>query len=185
MLKPRRMAPNAPTVCTSLQTLSQRRQKMHLSILRTIEAVISRLRGGQLTTIERHFANIETQCQRLKFAVTAFRASETVIRMVGKNQFGYHFTGVHYAQGTGFYHHALRATGSAGRSQVASSHHFNHTNTAGSRIIFYASSFQVDMTQRRYIDTDFDGGFKNGASLGHSDEMTVYLESNLFFFHSK
>ena len=41
------------------------------------------------------------------------------------------------------------------------------------------------MTQRRYIDTDFDSGLKNGASLGHSDEMTVYLESNLFFFHSK
>ena len=41
------------------------------------------------------------------------------------------------------------------------------------------------MTQRRYIDTDFDSGFKNSASLGHSDEMTVYLESNLFFFHSK
>ena len=105
--------------------------------------------------------------------------------MIRKDQFSHHFASVHYAQGTGFYYHALRATGSAGRSQVAPSHHFNHTNTAGSRIIFYTGSFQVDMTQRRYIDTDFDSGFKNSASLGHSDEMTVYLEGNLFFFHSK
>ena len=45
VLKPRRIAPNAPTVCTSLHTLSQWRQKMHLSILRTMDEVTSRFRG--------------------------------------------------------------------------------------------------------------------------------------------
>lgn len=45
VLNPRRMAPSAPTVCTSLQTLSQRRQKIHLSMLRTMDEVTSRLRG--------------------------------------------------------------------------------------------------------------------------------------------
>lgn len=45
VLKPRRMAPKAPTVCTSLHTLSQRLQNIHLSIFRTMDEVTSRLRG--------------------------------------------------------------------------------------------------------------------------------------------
>ena len=45
VLKPLRTAPKAPTVCTSLQTLSHRLQKIHLSMLRTMEEVTSRLRN--------------------------------------------------------------------------------------------------------------------------------------------
>ena len=45
VLNPLRTAPKAPTVCTSLHTLSHLRQKIHLSMLRTMEEVTSRLRS--------------------------------------------------------------------------------------------------------------------------------------------
>ena len=41
---PRRTAPSTPTVCTSLQTVSQRRHRMHLSMFRVMAAVTSFLR---------------------------------------------------------------------------------------------------------------------------------------------
>lgn len=44
--------------------------------------------------------------------------------------------------------------------------------------------FQVDVTQSRYVDADFRGSFKDGTSFGDGDEMTVYLEGDLFIFHS-
>ena len=41
------------------------------------------------------------------------------------------------------------------------------------------------MAQSRYVNAYFVGSFEDGASFGDGDKMTVYLESNLFFFHSK
>ena len=88
----------------------------------------------------------------MELAVASFRASGAVIGVIRNDQCSHHFASVHYAQGTGFYYHALRATGSAGGSQIAASCHFDYTDAAGSGIVLDADSFQVDVTQRRYVD---------------------------------
>ena len=140
--------------------------------------------GRKFAAVERHFTDVEAQCQCLEFTVAAFGTGEAVVGMIGQDQFGYHFPGVHHAQGTGFHYHPFRATGSAGGSQIAASCHFDYTDAAGSGIVLDAGSFQVDVTQRRYVDADFAGGFEDGASFGYGDKVPVYLEGNLFFFHS-
>ena len=140
--------------------------------------------GRKFAAVERHFTDVEAQCQCLEFTVAAFGTGETVVGMIGQDQFSYHFPGVHHTQGAGFHHHPFRATGSAGGSQIAASCHFDYTDAAGSGIVLDAGSFQVDVTQRRYVDTDFSSGFKNGTSFGDGDKMAVYLEGYLFIFHS-
>jgi len=53
--------------------------------------------GRKFAAVERHFTDVETQCQCLEFTVAAFGTGETVVGMIGKDQFGYHFPGVHHA----------------------------------------------------------------------------------------
>ena len=104
--------------------------------------------------------------------------------MVGENKLGYHFAGVHHTQCAGFHYHAFRAAGGTSGSQITAAYDFDHTDAAGSGIVLDTGSFQVDVTQRRYVDTDFSSGFKNGTSFGDGDKMAVYLEGYLFIFHS-
>ena len=57
---------------------------------------------------------------------------------------------------------------------------FDHTDAAGSGIIFYTGSFQVDVTQRRYVDTDFSSGFKNTCpKCGNCELQTLALRFNI------
>lgn len=104
--------------------------------------------------------------------------------MIGQDKFGYYFPGVHHTQRTGFYYHPFRATGSAGGSQIATPYYFDYADAAGSGIVFDTSAFQVDVTQCGYVDADFTSGFEDRASFGYGNKVTVYLEGDLFFFHS-
>lgn len=138
----------------------------------------------EFATVERHFADVEAQGQGLKFTVAAFGASEAVVGVVGQNEFGYYFAGIHYAQGTGFYDHSFGATGSAGGGQILSSHYFDCADAARSGIVLNASTLQVDIAKGGDVNADFAGGFEDRTSFGHGNVVTVYLEGNLFFFHN-
>ena len=72
--------------------------------------------------------------------------------MVGKNEFGHYFTGIHHAQGTSADDHTVSAAGGASGCEIFSSFYFYYTDPAGSGIIFNAGSFQVDVAQGRYIN---------------------------------
>ena len=103
----------------------------------------------------------------LQFTIPRFRASEAVIRMVGQDKFGHYFSGIHYPEGTGAYHHSFCALGGTGRSKVAPAFHFYYTYTAGCRIIFYTRSFQVDVAKGRDVDTDFSCSFEDSSTCGY------------------
>ena len=165
VLNPLRIAPSAPTVCTSLQTLSHLRQKMHLSI------------------VERHFPDIEAERQILQLAVPGLRTGQALVGMVGQDEFGHYLAGVHHPQRAGPDHHILGTSGSAGRCQVPPPFYFHHTYTAGRRVVLDTGSLQVDMAQCRDVYPYFLRGLKYGRTLRDGHEMMVYLECYLFFFH--
>ena len=192
VLNPLRIAPSAPTVCTSLQTLSHLRQKMHLSMFRTIDAVTSLFRwesSPPLKGISLILKRSARFCSSQSPAFGQVRHSlgwsdrMALVGMVGQDEFGHYLAGVHHPQRAGPDHHILGTSGSAGRCQVPPPFYFHHTYTAGRRVVLDTGSLQVDMAQCRDVYPYFLRGLKYGRTLRDGHEMMVYLECYLFFFH--
>ena len=88
------------------------------------------LARGQLSAVERHFPYIEPQGQVLQVAVSGLRAGQAFVRMVGKDELGNYFPGIHHTERTRTHHHPFGTFRGTGRGKVSASLDLYNADTA-------------------------------------------------------
>ena len=99
--------------------------------------------------------------QRLKLAVEVFRADQTVLRVVRKQQIEDRAARVDRPQRIGVNLHSFRHRGAAGRGEIRAALDFDHADAAGAGAVLEVQAVHFHMAEGRNADVEQLGRFQN------------------------
>ena len=144
-----------------------------------------------LLALEGDFADAHAGSEGLQLAVAALLALEAVVRVVAEDQLEDGLAGVEGAGRGGEHLHAFHAVGGAGGGQVAAGlavevlGHLDHADAASAGFVFKFHSVELEVAERRDIDTGHAGSFQNSGAFGDLDRFIIYSDINHFYSYLK
>lgn len=140
-----------------------------------------------LLALEGDLADAHADGEALQLAVAALLALEAVVRVVAEDQLEDGLAGVEGAGRGGEHLHAFHAVGGAGGSQVAAGlavevlGHLDHADAASARFVLKFHSVELEVAERRDVDTGHAGSFQDGGAFGDLDRFVIYSDINHLF----
>lgn len=141
-----------------------------------------------LLAFEGDLANAHLGGEGLKFTVAALLALEAVVRVVAEDQLEDGLAGVEGAGRSSEDLHAFHAVGGAGGGQVAAGlavevlGDLNHADAASAGFVFKFHSVELEIAERRDIDTGHAGSFQDSGAFGDLDRFVIYCYVDHFLF---
>ncbi len=135
VLKPRWLTPRTPTPWISLQTVTQRRQRMHLEVSRKIDGA-----GGvdevlRLLPLEAAVGDLDLLAELLELAVLVPVAGEAVARVVGEHQLVEDLARLLHARGVRLHDHPLADRDRAGGLEAPHPLDLDDADAAGADLV--------------------------------------------------
>ena len=144
-----------------------------------------------LLALEGNLADTHLSGEGLQLAVAALLALEAVVRVVAEDQLEDGLAGVEGAGRSGEDLHAFHAVGGAGGGQVAAGlavevlGDLNHADAASAGFVFKFHSVELEVAERRDIDTGHTGSFQDSGAFGDLDRFVIYSDINHFYSYLK
>ena len=139
-----------------------------------------------LLAFEGDLADAHLGGEGLEFAVAALLALEAVVRVVAKDQLEDGLAGVEGAGRSGEDLHTFDTVGGAGGGQVAAGlavevlGDLNHADAASAGFVFKFHSVELEVAERRNLDTGHAGSFQDSGAFGDLDRFVIYSDINHF-----